>query len=124
MNTSTTAPRSGWFKASFSSQSSNCVEVRFGEASVLIRDSKYHGDPFRQPVVSIPTAIWESFLKIVTGTPVDATVIQRLPVIDRDEGTGRTAIRDLHGVCLVYTADEWMAFTAGIYAGEFTPAAA
>lgn len=39
-----------------------------------------------------------------------------------NDGTGRVALRHSHhpdGTVIVYTADEWAAFTAGVRDGEF-----
>lgn len=39
-----------------------------------------------------------------------------------NDGTGRVAVRHSHhpdGAVIVYTADEWAAFTAGVRDGEF-----
>lgn len=39
-----------------------------------------------------------------------------------NDGTGRVALRHSHhpdGAVIVYTADEWAAFTAGVRDGEF-----
>jgi hypothetical protein len=113
-----------WFKSSFSKDATTCVEVRFAGTSVLVRDSKYQGDPDIQPTIAIPVGAWEHFLTIATDNPVHAGVIDAVPAIEHDAITGRTTVRDLHGTALAYTEAEWGAFTAGIRAGEFTFAAA
>ncbi|MEV6138184.1 DUF397 domain-containing protein [Nocardia sp. NPDC051990] len=119
MNESTTPSNPGWFKASFSSQSSSCVEVRFTEDEVLVRDSKYHGDPAFQPMIAIPAASWHRFLAIATGDATDDDAPLGIPAIEYDASTGHTALRDAVGTILDYTAAEWAAFTAGVGVGEF-----
>lgn len=119
MNKSTTPPNPGWFKASFSSQSSSCVEVRFAEDEVLVRDSKYHGDPTFQPMIAIPTASWHRFLAIATGATTDDGTVLGIPTIEYDPSTGHTSLRDATGTALDYTPAEWAAFTAGVGSGEF-----
>jgi hypothetical protein len=119
VNKSTTPSNPGWFKASFSSQSSSCVEVRFAEDEVLVRDSKYHGDPTFQPMIAIPAASWHQFLAIATGNATDDGAALGIPTIEYDASTGHTTLRDAVGTTLEYTTAEWAAFTAGAGVGEF-----
>jgi Domain of unknown function (DUF397) len=48
-----------WFKSSYSDNSLGCVEVRFAEDAVVVRDSKNraHG-----PTLAVPTTEWAAFL--------------------------------------------------------------
>lgn len=118
---STDTPRSGWFKSSFSDSSNNCVVVRFSDELVLIRDDKYRGEAHLQPTIAIPAAHWPDFLELALGQNVPAADIG-LPTISADESGAR--ITDAVGTTLLFTDAEWTAFTAGIRAGEFSPAAA
>lgn len=118
MSTGTT---STWFKSSFSKEAANCVEVRFRGDSVFIRDSKYlrvpGNDPKRQPVIEVPVALWEAFLKAVMDPALD--VVADLPVITSSpSGVSVSAV----GVVLHFTLAEWTAFTSGIASGEFLAA--
>jgi hypothetical protein len=62
---SVTAPvrdRDGWFTSSFTNGSQTCVEVKFGQGGVLVRDTKD-----RRPIMAVPSDGWTSFLSTVTG---------------------------------------------------------
>ncbi|ATL68635.1 DUF397 domain-containing protein [Nocardia terpenica] len=119
MDTSTTSARPRWFKASFSTDSSNCVEIRFGDGVVLIRDSKYLRDPANdsaaQPFISIPTHDWPTFLNAARG--FEGTSRHGLPAIEH-HASGEVSLH-ADGTTLTYTAAEWTAFVSGIRAGEF-----
>jgi uncharacterized protein DUF397 len=55
----------GWFVSSFSNGKGSCVRVRFVAEATLLGDSK---DPrAAAPVVSIPAAGWNSFLRNIDG---------------------------------------------------------
>ncbi|MBF6439275.1 DUF397 domain-containing protein [Nocardia cyriacigeorgica] len=112
---------SRWFKSSFSGSEHTCVEVRFAGDSVLIRDSKYLGepgnDPARQPVIEVPVERWKAFLEAATDP--GRIVVGDLPVVTSSPfGVSVSA----SGVVLSFTIAEWAAFTAGIAAGEFLAA--
>ncbi|WP_153407482.1 DUF397 domain-containing protein [Nocardia macrotermitis] len=112
----------GWYKSSFSRDTSNCVEILRDAEAVLIRDSKYQGDPAEQPILSVRTTAWAKFLTAVTlGESI--TVTTDLPAIEYEASTGETILR-ADDVALTYTSGEWEAFIAGIRAGEFSPLAA
>ncbi|WP_169815572.1 DUF397 domain-containing protein [Nocardia inohanensis] len=109
-----------WRKSTFSQGSEHCVEILETPESVLVRDSKYlrdaANDPARQPIISIPSSDWPTFLDLALGRPAIRPV--GIPTLDRHSDGGIT-LRDAAGVTLVYTAAEWEAFTAGIAVGEF-----
>ncbi|QLY28163.1 DUF397 domain-containing protein [Nocardia huaxiensis] len=52
------APTGEWFKSSWSEASNACVEVRFDEGSVRVRDSKRPGGP----ELRFDSHAWDSFL--------------------------------------------------------------
>lgn len=52
-------PPAGWFKSSFSANNSSCVEVRFDDEVVRIRDTKDHG---QGPIITVTTGGWMAFL--------------------------------------------------------------
>lgn len=55
--------RRGWFTSSYSNDSMSCVEVRFDQDVVLVRDSK---DKRRQrPVIGVSGPGWTSFLEAI-----------------------------------------------------------
>jgi hypothetical protein len=54
--------RRGWFKSSRSNgQGDDCVEVRFGDGRVDVRDSKNPDLPY----ISISVSLWTEFLTYV-----------------------------------------------------------
>jgi hypothetical protein len=48
-----------WFKSSFSNGNATCVEVRFGDDHVSVRDSK---DP-AGPILTFTSREWTAFLR-------------------------------------------------------------
>ncbi len=48
-----------WFKSSYSNAAATCVEVRFVEDAVLVRDSKNHP---HGPTLAVTTDQWAAFL--------------------------------------------------------------
>ena len=107
----------GWFKSSFSKDASTCVEVRFDETAVLIRDSKYQGDPAFRPVISLPRGDWRYFLEAAAGRAVEPW--RGLPTIEH-ANDGLTTLHAADGTALTYFPDEWRSFCLGIGIGEFT----
>ena len=107
---------SSWFKSSFSDNGPQCVEVRFDQDTVLIRDSKYQGNPAVQPIITITRSSWRAFLDTVAGR--EAETWRGLPTITSD-AEDNTILQALDGTTLTYTAGEWHAFKAGIGIGEF-----
>ena len=57
-------PSAGWFKSSFSASNSYCVEVRFDDAVVRIRDTKDHG---QGPIITVTAGAWIAFLDELTN---------------------------------------------------------
>lgn len=53
----------GWFKSSFSNAAGACVEIKFGDGEILVRDSK--DKRAGQPILSIAATEWRSFLATV-----------------------------------------------------------
>ncbi|WP_067711949.1 DUF397 domain-containing protein [Nocardia yamanashiensis] len=109
-----------WRKSSFSQGSDHCVEVCDAGDSILVRDSKYlrnpANDPARQPIIAIPSPNWPKFLDLALGRPTVHP--DGVPTLNRHLD-GTITLRDTAGVTLVYTPEEWEAFTAGIAVGEF-----
>ncbi|WIV60695.1 DUF397 domain-containing protein [Amycolatopsis nalaikhensis] len=104
----------GWFKSSFSPSQSGCVEVRFLGTAVQVRDTKDHG---AGPILSVDIAAWPGFIAEVTGAAAtdsnDALRIEHC-------SAGGARLHSLDGTTtLLYTDDEWIAFTAGAAHGEF-----
>ena len=111
----------GWFKSSLSSNANQCVEVRFDDERVSIRDSKYRRDPAnrtgREPIIAVTATQWVLWLDELTGRVAvganGALSVETMPdgaVTLRAAGTG-TALR--------YTDPEWRAYLEGVHAGEF-----
>jgi len=57
------ADRSGWFTSSYSSGAATCVEVRFDDGDVLVRDSKDRRGG--QPTIGVPGPQWTAFVERV-----------------------------------------------------------
>ncbi|HEX6345610.1 DUF397 domain-containing protein [Umezawaea sp.] len=53
----------GWFTSSYSNAGGSCVEVRFSQRAVSVRDSKARDD--RHSVIQVSAAGWSSFLNFV-----------------------------------------------------------
>ncbi len=117
MNTLTSS-NEGWFKSSLSNGNQSCVEVRFDQGSVLIRDSKYAGDPASQPVITVDAENWLAFLDAALESATEAPA--GLPTIERATD-GSVRLRAADGAVLTYTHAEWHAFAEGVAAGEFSP---
>ncbi|MQY20073.1 DUF397 domain-containing protein [Nocardia macrotermitis] len=64
---------STWRKSSYSTGSDHCVEVKFADDTVYIRDSKYlrnpANTPANQPILAVPAADWDNFLQLATNRP-------------------------------------------------------
>jgi hypothetical protein len=113
----------GWFKSSFSKDANSCVEVRFTDGMVFVRDSKYlrdpSNDPALQPTIALSAESWTAFLSLTT---VDtAVLVPGLRSVEHHDSGGLT-ITATDGTALTYTQSEWTAFAAGIRAGEFAAA--
>ncbi len=64
INNSVSAPvrePDSWFKSSFSNGSQTCVEVKFDDGTVLVRDSKDRRDTDR-PIIIVTSPGWFTFL--------------------------------------------------------------
>jgi hypothetical protein len=123
MSEHTAAPAhisTGWFKASFSSPSQECVEVRFEGQVVHIRDSKYRrdpaNDPAREPIITVTAEEWTALLDELTGAAPGTN-----RALNAETGTGDgTSLRHVEsGVVLRYTQAEWRSYLAGVHAHEF-----
>jgi hypothetical protein len=69
INNSVSAPsrhRNAWFTSSFSNGSQTCVEVKFGDGAVLVRDSKDRRDTDR-PTITVTSPGWFTFLDTLTA---------------------------------------------------------
>ncbi|MGI8305576.1 DUF397 domain-containing protein [Saccharopolyspora hattusasensis] len=117
MNTvaSSQKPTTSWFKSSFSNPSQNCVEIRFADGLVHVRDSKDRGEG---PVISAPGNAWSTLLAEVAGRlPVGTSGTIR--IVHRTDGGADLQSLPARSLTLSYTAAEWDAFVAGVRAGEF-----
>lgn len=110
---------STWRKATRSGNSGNCVEIRFVDDLVLVRDSKYlrdaGNDAARQPIIGVPARGWRTFLDgVLSGS---AAGHPGLPSIVHHTDGQVSIIAGV--VTLTYTPSEWTAFCDGIRNGEF-----
>jgi hypothetical protein len=98
-----------------------CVEVQIELPLVMIRDSKYRRDPSHNPVleptITIGASQWADFLAESTGQ-VPAGTSSAIAIVGAADGTTGLVSR-ADGTTLVFTGEEWAAFTAGVSAGEF-----
>jgi hypothetical protein len=110
-----------WRKSRRSGNNANCVEVSSRKSgSLLVRDSKDPGGL----VISLSEHSWLEFIGRIRIGDFDLERIGRHP-----DGDGVTAYRIDEGIAftgsevgdkkLVFTLDEWSAFTAGVCDGEF-----
>ncbi|MFF0492500.1 DUF397 domain-containing protein [Nocardia sp. NPDC004068] len=110
---------STWTKSTFSDHGNACVEVLVQNDSVLIRDSKFTGDPTSQPIIFVPVTLWSEFMSTITdGGKQDRP--RGIPGVNYDATNGTTTLTDSAGTTLVYTEEEWTAFIAGIRADQFS----
>lgn len=124
MSSKTSASRSasaGWFKSSFSNPDRECVEVRFDDTAVHIRDSKYWrdpaNDPASEPIITVRADDWAGFLAEAVGD-ADPNSNQAVQIVHATDGG--VELRELRGATvLAYTPAEWAAFVAGAIVGEF-----
>jgi uncharacterized protein DUF397 len=54
--------RDGWFTSSYTNGTGACVEIKFGQGAVVVRDTKN-----RLPVIAMTPAGWISFVNTVTA---------------------------------------------------------
>lgn len=104
----------GWYKSTFSKDANSCVEIAHRAEAVLIRDNKYIGPADDQPIVSVRPDLWSTFLdRAVSTSPaaLDDVSLSLHPAGGATVANGSAA--------LVYSADEWDAFTKGIADGQF-----
>ncbi|MBH0777705.1 DUF397 domain-containing protein [Nocardia bovistercoris] len=111
---------STWTKSTFSDHGNACVEVRIHNDTVLIRDSKFAGDPSLQPIIAVPVALWSDFLSTVSDDSSGAGRTELgIPRVEHDPATGTTTLIDAVETTLVYTAEEWRAFLDGVRHDQF-----
>jgi Domain of unknown function (DUF397) len=108
-----------WLKSSYSSGGGACVEVRFHDERVLIRDSKYPtivSNGLRQkPIIDVSYDAWTTFLLQLRGDiSVGSTALSVTTC-----GDGATLVDTSTGLTLHYTTVEWHAFVDGVRTGEF-----
>lgn len=104
----------GWFKSSFSNGSGTCVEVRFHDDLVSVRDSKDRRPD--QPTITITANEWRRFLdSLDTDTPGDG------PLTAAITPTGTLLRAPDQGVTLRFTPAEWRAYLLGVRHHEFDP---
>ncbi|MEV5539933.1 DUF397 domain-containing protein [Saccharopolyspora shandongensis] len=108
-------PTTGWFKSSFSNPSQACVEIRFADGLVQVRDSKDHGEG---PVIDVPGREWPTVLAEAAGRLPTGTN-RAIRIVQHADGGANLQPLPARSLTLSYTAAEWEAFVAGIHAGEF-----
>ncbi|ANY06646.1 DUF397 domain-containing protein [Pseudonocardia sp. HH130630-07] len=113
-----------WFVSSYSNATGTCVEVRFRDTLVDVRDSKDRSGP----VLTVSDAEWTAFLADVDRQP--ARVAPDRAAHARTDGRSLAAEPTTDGGAvlhtggterLVFTDAEWIAYRRGVRAGEFSP---
>ncbi|MGW5643525.1 DUF397 domain-containing protein [Saccharopolyspora sp. NPDC003752] len=117
MNTAASSPKptTGWFKSSFSNPSQACVEIRFADDLVQVRDSKDRGEG---PVIDVLGREWPTVLAEVAGL-VPRGTNRAIRIVRHADGGADFQPLPARSLALRYTAAEWDAFVAGVRAGEF-----
>ncbi|MEU6262265.1 DUF397 domain-containing protein [Saccharopolyspora shandongensis] len=100
---------------STSNPSQACVEIRFADGLVQVRDSKDRGEG---PVIDVPGREWPTVLAEVAGLVGGGTNRAIRIVLHADGGADFQPL-PARSLALSYTAAEWDAFVAGVRAGEF-----
>ncbi|MGI9001603.1 MAG: DUF397 domain-containing protein [Pseudonocardia sp.] len=109
--------RSEWFKSSASNGAGTCVEVRFHDDLVSIRDSKYRRDPahdpHREPILTVTAEQWIAFLNDLTAPATDG------PLIFESTPGGLLLHATNQNTTLHFTHAEWQSFLTGVHTREF-----
>lgn len=109
---------SPWIKSSLCTTGA-CVEVLLGDAVVSMRDSKLNGVS-RQMSLEFDPGLWGDFLDRVCSEPDDFSLSSGVSVLRQPNGDVVVAQGKVH---LRFFDEEWVAFCAGVSAGEFAVAA-
>lgn len=114
------ASPAGWFKATASTASCTCVEVRFLADAVQVRDSKQisavTGENVSR-VITLPAEDWRQFLRKIDEDELGPAAGPLQSTADHD---GTVVLHCLSsGIELTYDIEEWHAFRAGVRDGEF-----
>lgn len=96
-----------------------CVEVRFTDSCVLIRDSKQNHLQAQQSHISIDHDTWRIFVaELLDKTPSGSNGV----LVARDLPHGWIELCDTTtSVTLTYDLEEWAALIAGLHLGELLP---
>lgn len=54
--------RTDWFKSSYSSSTGSCVETRFDDGQIVVRDSKNQQAPTSEPLLNVAAVQWTAFV--------------------------------------------------------------
>ena len=105
----------GWLKASASGGGACCVEVNLLGHEVLVRDTKYSGDPSVQPMLRVSRSEWQAFLAKTRQAPIH---YQGTSLMVETRVDGWTVFRS-GAVRLHFRRDEMAAFLDGVEHHEF-----
>lgn len=105
-----------WYRSSFSGSADSCVEVRFHDDKVLIRDSKYHTSG-ANPIIALTSGEWIDFLSSLDGGTRRDRTAGPLGIVTT--GTDTSLVEAKSGIILTFSSFEWLAFVTGVKAGEF-----
>jgi len=109
-----------WFKSTYTCGNGACVEVRYDNDQVSVRDSKYRRDPSNrlelEPTITVDLETWATFLDEVTGL---SPATSNGPLTFQEQADGSVLLSSADGTSLLYTHVEWSAFFLGIRHHEF-----
>jgi hypothetical protein len=55
----------GWFVSSFSNGNASCVQIKFAEQGILVRDSKDRRTA--SPIINMPSSAWAALLTNISN---------------------------------------------------------
>lgn len=116
------ADRPAWRTSSFTDNGASCVEVATGDRVVRVRDTKDRG---LGPVLLLDHPAWARLLDAaVQARPATAAGVMITCAQRRTRHAAGDAVTTWHVRAgdreLHFTDAEWVAFAAGVRAGEFT----
>lgn len=107
-----------WYTTSYSTANMTCVQARYDGRAVAVRDSKeVAGSPAADspiPTIEVAASDWSRFVAGLRSSRTPGASSIRV-----DDGGGATVTVNRSDVTLTFNRDEWVAFLAGVDAGEF-----
>ena len=110
----------GWHRSG-RCNAGTCVEVRVEGDLFLIRDSKQNDLGESQPMLQFERSAYRAFLRATVGA--EPAIGERAPVVIEHQPDGHVALRAAAdpATTLIYTAEEWAAWVAGVENDHLVP---